>query len=94
MTSFFSTFSFLAKYAILFPAIIIVWTLLIGGTVQEAPFGLDTVLTIVANGIATIRDIFPFMEPVINVFFWGVQIKIALLIIKGIMWIVSIYASK
>jgi len=97
-----SFLSIIPKYLILIPAIVLAWTILIGGTVQDLnidiPFtstviDLETPTDILANQIAAIIDMMPFMAIVFSVFIWGLQIKIVLLLIELIWKVLSLFVQ-
>jgi len=98
-----SFLSIVPKYVLLIPAIVIVWTALIGGTVEsliitlpltDQTIDLQTPTDYFANVIATIIDIMPFMQPVLTVFFWGFQIKMLLIVVGIIKWILSLFVQS
>lgn len=83
-----------AKYVFLIPIIVIVWTLLIGGPVTEMPFGTQEALDVIANGIANVIHIMPFMDVVFDVIIWGVQIKVMLMIINILKFILDLFVQS
>jgi len=98
------------KAAFLIPAISVLWSILIGGPVTSldisVPFtgnglsGSGTIIplqapiTLLANTIATIVVVLPFMAPLFNIFIWGLQVKLALLVISIFQWILGLFIQN
>jgi len=98
-----SFLSVVPKFVYLIPAITIAWSLLIGGTVTSLdisiPFTdtnipLDSVVQLIADQLATIVNIMPFMEIVFTIFIWGIQVKIMLFIVELYWKITSIFVQS
>jgi len=82
-----------AKFVFVIPALIIVWTLLIGGPVQELPFGTQTGLNAFAYVIQQLITVMPWLDVLYNMLIWGIQIYIFLLVVQVFKWILSFYFS-
>jgi len=89
-----SFLNFPLKVAFVIPAIVICWTILIGGPVTEMPFGLQEPLQFIADAIATIVHVMPWMDPIVTIFIMGIQVKIMFIIVSVIQWIVSIFVQN
>jgi len=89
----FAVFNLPVKIAFFLPAIVLGWTLLIGGPVTEMPFGLEEPLQLVADILATIISTLPWMEPVIWVFMMGLQVKLMFIAVNIIQWLTNIFAT-
>jgi len=91
------------KFVWLVPAIILGWTLLIGGPVTDLdlsfPFTdielpLQEPLQMFADTIASLVTVLPFMEVIFNVFVWGIQIKLMLIIVDIIWRVVGMFIQS
>jgi uncharacterized membrane protein len=85
-----SFLNFGAKFVLLVPAIVLVWTIVIGGPVTEMPFGVQDELQFFSNMLAMVVDILPFMDVVFNVIIWGIQIKLVLLGVELFKFVLSL----
>jgi hypothetical protein len=86
-----------AKFVFLIPILVIVWTIIIGGPVNDLvlnlPFSetdldLQSPLEFFANTIASLLTFMPWLEPMFNVIIWAIQIKFLFVIIE-IFWRVT-----
>jgi len=81
-------------FVFLIPALVIGWTLAIGGPVSEMPFGIQGPLEIFADKIASLIAIFPWLEIVFDIFIYGLQIKIILLSLEIIKFVIGIITAR
>jgi len=82
------------KFAILFPAVVFGWTLLIGGPVTEMPFGLEEPVQLMASSIAFIIHIMPWMEIVLDIMIYGLQFKLMIILIEVMRWLLSMLVQN
>jgi len=101
-----SSLSFLSivpKFVLLVPAIVIAWSLLIGGTVQDLNISipltdtnidLQTPTVFFADTIATIISILPFMDVVFQVLLIGIQFKILMIVVSLFFRIIGMFVQS
>jgi len=85
--------NFGARFTVLIPLIVVTWSLLIGGTVTEMPFGLQESLQYFADTIAVIVDTMPWMEVILDIMLWGLQIKMVLMFVGLLKWVISLFVN-
>lgn len=97
-----SFLSIVPKFVLLVPAIVFAWSLLIGGTVQDlnisipltsTTIDLQTPTVLLADTIASIINIMPFMEVVFDILLAGLQIKILLVVVQLFFRIIGIFVQ-
>jgi len=82
------------KLIILFPIITVTWAVIIGGTVSEMPFGMQPALQMLADSLASLINIMPWLEVVFDVFIYGLQIKLLLLGVQLFQWILGLIVQN
>jgi len=90
------------KFVLLFPAVVLAWTLVIGGPVtdlnlslpfMEGSLDLQTPLELIADTMASLIAIMPWLEPMYQVLVWGLQIKVVLILVDIIWKVLSIFVQ-
>jgi len=98
-----SFLSIVPKSVYFLPALVIVWSILIGGTVSdlniaipftETGFDLQTPTVFIADVIATLVSAMPWMDVILDVFLFAIQFKIMIMIVGIIKFVVSIFVQS
>jgi len=82
-----------AKFVFLVPLIVISWTLLIGGPVDELPFGAQTPVNAFAYVVSQLIVVAPWLEVIYDIIIAGIQIKIMLMVVEIFKWVISVYMA-
>jgi len=91
--SLFAGMSIGTRFVFLIPIIVIAWTILIGGTVTELPFGSQTAINAFAYIVHQIIEVLPWLEIIYDLMIAAIQIKILLMIVELFKWVLSIYLT-
>jgi hypothetical protein len=91
------------KFTIIIPIIVVVWTIIIGGPVEDLnlslPFtdqtlNLQEPLEYFSNVIATVVDVMPWMEIIFNIIVYGIIIKFILVIVDLFWRLIGFFFSQ
>lgn len=63
------------RLVVFLPAIVLAWSLIIGGPVTEMPFGIQPPLDFFSSTVHGIIDFMPWLQAPLNVMLWALLVK-------------------
>lgn len=75
------------RIVVFLPAVVLAWSLIIGGPVEELPFGIQPALDFFASTVHGMIDFMPWLQAPLNVMLWALVVKSFVLTIDAIKFV-------